>query len=56
MLAPNGSPSAMPRKTDAIASRMSGIVITGADSWILSQTAFGPRNAPQKVRPIKRNM
>ena len=26
------------------------------DSWILSQTALGPRNAPQKVRPMSRNM
>ena len=46
----------MPRKTDGIASRMSGIVITGGDSWILSQISFGPRKEPQKVRPINRNM
>ena len=46
----------MPRKIDGIASRISGTVITGADSWILSQTSFGPRNAPQNVRPISRNM
>ena len=26
------------------------------DSWILSQTAFGPRNEPQNVMPISRNM
>ena len=46
----------MPRKTDGMASRMSGIVITGADSWIRSQISFGPRKTPQKVMPISRNM
>ena len=46
----------MPRKIDGMASRMSGMVMTGADSWIRSQTSFGPRNTPQKVMPISRNM
>ncbi len=46
----------MPSRTDGIASRISGIVMTAGDSWILSQTAFGPRNAPQNVRPMSRNM
>ena len=30
--------------------------MTGGDSWILSQISFGPRNVPQNVRPISRNM
>ena len=32
------------------------MVMTGGDSWILSQTSFGPRNVPQKVMPMSRNM
>ena len=32
------------------------MVMTGGDSWILSQTALGPRNSPQNVRPMSRNM
>ena len=55
-LSPSGSPRNMPRKTDGMASRISGIVMTGGDSWILSQISFGPRNSPQKVRPMSRNM
>ncbi len=55
-LSPSGSPRYIPRKTDGIASRISGTVMTGADSWILSQISFGPRKVPQKVRPISRNM
>ena len=39
-----------------MASRMSGMVMTHGDSWTLSQTAFGPRNSPQNVMPMSRNM
>ena len=46
----------MPRSTDGMASRINGTVITRGDSWILSQISFGPRNVPQNVRPINRNM
>ena len=56
VLLPNGRPRAMPSPIDGIASRISGTVMTQGDSWILSQMAFGPRNSPQNVRPIKRNM
>ena len=55
-LSPSGSPRNMPRKIDGIDSRMSGMVMTGTDSWILSQISFGPRNEPQNVMPINRNM
>ena len=30
--------------------------MTAGDSWMRSQTAAGPRNEPQNVRPINRNM
>ena len=46
----------MPRKIDGIASRISGTVITRGDSWMRSQISLGPRNAPQKVMPMSRNM
>ena len=56
VLSPSGRPRAMPSSTDGMASRMSGTVMTRGDSWILSTMAAGPRNSPQKVRPISRNM
>ena len=56
MLSPNGRPSSRPRKTDGMASRISGIVMILGDSWILSHSSLGPRKSPQKVRPMSRNM
>ena len=37
----------LPMNASGMASRTSGPVITGGDSWILSQTALGPRKTPQ---------
>ena len=37
--APKGSPRAMPRKIEGMASRMSGMVIQRDDSWIFGSTA-----------------
>ena len=55
-LAPRGRPRNRPMKMDGIASRISGIVMTGGDSWIRSQISRGPRKLPQNVRPMSRNM
>ena len=51
-----GSDRTMPRKIDGIASSQSGTVMTGGDSWMWSQIAFGPRKSPQNVSPMSRNM
>ena len=55
-LAERADPAPCRGEIDGMASRMSGTVMTGGDSWMRSQTAFGPRNAPQNVRPMSRNM
>ena len=55
-LSPMGQPRKMPSTAEAIASRTSGTTMTAGDSWTLSQISFGPRNEPQNVMPISRNM
>ena len=45
-----------PRKTAGIASRMSGRVIDGGDSWTWCSFSGSTRLGPQKVMPISRNM
>ena len=55
-LSPSGRPRMMPRKIVGMASRMSGTVIAGGDSWIVGSTAGSTLLLPQNVRPMSRNM